>query len=306
MPKDKKKKRKDKRKKGPGLQSYRPGAGLSQQDLLLSLIGRMGSGYGGGHVSVQVPNYSGMGGTGQNSAIMDELGRLGGLVDTLVADSRRGVPAPGTSAPSATFQMEPEEEPAAAAPPFVFGDPANILTQAPPAAPTGRPPVIRLDRPTRLRARRPQNNLVAAVEGIPIAEVTDIQPAIPMRIDLTQPQALNDTRPPSIFRQRAEPIQPIDPSPSQTPPQPIVDPPLFPASTQSINPPRPHNVTVETVDDEDEDVEVDDDGHEYDDNHGDDVDDDDADERIKTMMMTAMMLIIIMMLTMLLMMRMVA
>ena len=248
MPKDKKKKRKDKRKKGPGLQSYRPGAGLSQQDLLLSLIGRMGSGYGGGHVSVQVPNYSGMGGTGQNSAIMDELGRLGGLVNSLISDSKKSAPLPETRA-TATFGIqteEPEEEiPATTTQlppvpsPFVFGDPASILSQV--VTPQPRRPL----RPTRA-SRRHQNQLFAQATGAPVSADTDPNPPI---VDMEIEEIVPPPEPP---RSTTPDIAPPGSQRSTTPDLP--PPPLTAAPPSSINQPSPHNVTVEDVDDEEEPV----------------------------------------------------
>lgn len=103
MSKKDRKKRKNKRKRA-GLQPYIPGSNVSQIARLQNLIGRMGGGYAGsGHITVNVPGgYSGNGAF-NGSAIMDELGRLGGLVNTLVSDSKRGREIPEMAPSTATF-----------------------------------------------------------------------------------------------------------------------------------------------------------------------------------------------------------
>ena len=81
--KDKKKKR---REGAPLLTQYRPGSDISRDQLLYSLIGKVGSGYSGGHGST---NSGNQGFQNAFQGFSAEINKLGSLIADLAASNKK-------------------------------------------------------------------------------------------------------------------------------------------------------------------------------------------------------------------------
>lgn len=275
MAKDRKKKRKDKKRRDKRLQPYRPSSGLSKEQMLMALISRTGAGPSGGHISVSMPSYHGGGPSGAPlSGVMDELSRLGGLVNTLVADSKRGAPPPETSMPSlASFGIQ--TEPVSAAPattstsmetgddpepvavnttPFVFGDSSNFMGSPVFSRQNNRRSgVVRASRPSRstggfhfnFDVPTHQNQLVVASGGGQVEVPNPAGGSAPI-VDATSHEGA------LVMWQNQTEDMDVEETPvlSEASREEVAAPPLQAAPSGSIH--REPSVFVETVDDEED------------------------------------------------------